>query len=96
MMELNIKSAIGLLGMIILVSSWVPQTIETIKFKKCPLNLNFILLYTFSSLLLTIYSFLIRDIIFFMLNFLAFLQSFINLYIKLVYENKRKGLNKDE
>ncbi len=92
MWELNIKSLIGLIGMIILVSSWIPQTIETIKLKRCPLNINFILLYTVSSLLLTIYSFLIKDIIFLMLNFLAFLQSFINLYIKIVYEkNIRKG-----
>ena len=84
-MELNLKNVIGLTGMIILVSSWVPQTIENIKYKKCDLNINFILLYTFSSLLLTIYSFLISDFIFFILNFLAFVQSFINLYIKLVY-----------
>ncbi|MGB9638892.1 MAG: hypothetical protein ACP5RD_01360 [bacterium] len=90
MLEINIKNLIGLIGMIILVSSWIPQTIETIKSKKCPLNINFILLYTFSSLLLTIYSFLIKDIIFFILNLLAFIQSFINLYVKLVYENKRK------
>jgi MtN3 and saliva related transmembrane protein len=90
MFELNIKNLIGLLGMIILVSSWVPQTFETIKSKKCPLNINFILLYTFSSLLLTIYSLLIKDIIFLILNFLAFLQSFINLYIKLFYEKLKK------
>ncbi|MCX7870779.1 MAG: hypothetical protein N2485_04305 [bacterium] len=86
MLELNVKSLIGLVGMIILVSSWIPQTIETIKLKKCPLNINFILLYTFSSLLLTIYSFLIKDLIFLILNFLAFFQSFINLYIKIFYE----------
>jgi len=90
MFELNIKNLIGLLGMIILVGSWIPQTLETIKSKKCPLNINFILLYTFSSLLLTIYSLLIKDLIFLILNFLAFLQSFINLYIKLFYEKLKK------
>ncbi len=79
---MDYKIFIGLTGMIILVSSWLPQTIETIKTRNCPLNVNFILLYTFSSLLLTIYSILIKDIVFTILNFLAFLQSFINLIVK--------------
>jgi MtN3 and saliva related transmembrane protein len=74
---------LGLVGMIILVSSWIPQTIETLKTKKCPLNLKFILLYTISSLLLTIYSMLIKDVVFTILNFLAFSQSLINLVVKL-------------
>ncbi|MCX7972660.1 MAG: hypothetical protein N2657_05570 [bacterium] len=61
----------------------MPQTIETIKTGKCPLNLNFIILYTTSSLLLTLYSLLIKDIVFTILNLLAFVQSSINLVIKL-------------
>jgi len=73
----------GLIGMIMLVSSWIPQTLETIKTKKCPLNLNFVLLYTISSFLLTVYSIFIKDFIFTVLNFLAFLQSTINLFVKL-------------
>jgi len=80
---MNYILILGLVGMIILVSSWIPQTIETLKTKKCPLNLKFILLYTISSLLLTIYSMLIKDIVFTILNFLAFSQSLINLVVKL-------------
>ncbi|MEN3015539.1 MAG: lipid-A-disaccharide synthase N-terminal domain-containing protein [bacterium] len=74
---------IGITGMIILVSSWIPQTIETLKTQKCPMNINFIILYTLSSLLLTIYSILIKDIVFTTLNLLAFIQSFINLIVKI-------------
>lgn len=85
---LDYKTLIGLTGMIILVSSWLPQTIETIKTQRCPLNIKFILLYTISSLLLTIYSILIKDIVFTLLNFLAFFQSLINLIIKI--RNLRK------
>ena len=73
---------IGLMGMLLLVSSWVPQTIETIKTKQCPLNFRFILIYVTASTLLTIYSYLIRDWIFLVLNALAAFQSAVNLYIK--------------
>ncbi|WP_148882429.1 hypothetical protein [Thermococcus aciditolerans] len=74
---------IGLIGMLLLVSSWVPQTWETIKTRKCPLNLQFILIYVTASTLLTIYSYMIGDWIFFALNFLAAFQSAVNLVVKL-------------
>jgi len=86
---MDYKIFIGLTGMIILVSSWVPQTIETLRTKNCPLNLNFIILYTLSSLLLTIYSILIKDIVFTILNLLAFLQSAINLLVKITNAYKK-------
>ncbi|CAD5243994.1 hypothetical protein [Thermococcus camini] len=79
---------IGLIGMLLLVSSWVPQTWETIKTRKCPLNLQFILIYVTASTLLTVYSYLIGDWIFFALNFLAAFQSAINLTVKLM---EKKG-----
>ncbi|KPU63902.1 membrane protein [Thermococcus sp. EP1] len=80
------KEAVGLIGMLLLVSSWIPQTLETIKNKKCPLNLEFIMVYVTASTLLTIYSYLIGDIVFLTLNSLAAFQSGINLYIKLRYK----------
>lgn len=78
-------AAIGLLGMLLLVSSWVPQTWETIKKRHCPMNLKFIIVYVAASSLLTVYSYLIGDWIFFTLNFLAAFQSGVNLYVKLRY-----------
>ncbi len=78
-------AAIGLLGMLLLVSSWVPQTWETIKKRHCPMNLEFIVVYVVASSLLTVYSYLVRDWIFFTLNFLAAFQSGVNLYVKLRY-----------
>ena len=77
---------IGLLGMILLVSSWIPQTIETIRKKKCPLNFRFVLIYATASTLLTVYSYLIGDWVFLALNGLAAFQSAVNLYIKVRYE----------
>ncbi|WP_010478509.1 PQ-loop domain-containing transporter [Thermococcus zilligii] len=77
---------LGLVGMLLLVGSWVPQTWETIKTKNCPLNLKFILVYFTASALLTVYAYLPpRDWIFTALNGLAALQSGVNLYVKLRY-----------
>jgi len=75
---------IGLLGMLLLVSAWVPQTLETIRTRRCPLNMKFIVIYVTASTLLTVYSYIIGDWIFFALNFLAALQSAINLAVKLM------------
>ncbi|WP_297499172.1 hypothetical protein [Thermococcus sp.] len=75
---------VGLLGMMLLVSSWVPQTVETVKKRHCPLNLGFIIVYVVAASLLTIYSYIIGDWIFFTLNFLSALQSAINLAVKLM------------
>ncbi|AHL22000.1 hypothetical protein [Thermococcus nautili] len=80
---MNGGEIIGLLGMLLLVSAWVPQTLETIRTRKCPLNMQFIIIYVTASTLLTIYSYIIGDWIFFALNFLAALQSAINLVVKL-------------
>jgi len=77
---------IGLLGMLLLVSAWVPQTIETIRTKKCPLNFRFVLIYVMAASLLTVYSYLIRDWIFLTLNGLSAFQSGINLLIKIRHE----------
>ncbi len=87
---MNGGALIGLVGMLLLVSAWVPQTWETIKTRKCPLNMGgFILIYVTASTLLTVYSYIIGgDWIFFALNFLAAFQSAINLTVKLM-EKKR-------
>jgi MtN3 and saliva related transmembrane protein len=81
-------SMIGLIGMLLLVGSWIPQTVETIKTRKCPLNLQFILIYVTASTLLTLYAYFQRDWIFFTLNFLAAFQSAINLAVKLGEKKK--------
>lgn len=73
---------LGWIGFGILVSAWIPQTWETIKLGTTPINLGFIIMYFASSLMLTIYSFLIGDIIFLALNGLLALGSGINMYFK--------------
>ncbi len=81
---MNGGEIIGLLGMLLLVGSWVPQTVETVRKRHCPLNLEFIVIYVTAASLLTAYSYIIGDWIFFTLNFLSALQSAINLVVKLL------------
>jgi len=80
---MNATALIGIAGMLLLVGSWIPQTVETIRTRHCPLNLEFVIIYVAAASLLTVYSYLVGDWIFFTLNFLSALQSAINLAIKL-------------
>tara|TARA_R110000868_G_scaffold259361_2_gene517170 strand:- start:38988 stop:39254 length:267 start_codon:yes stop_codon:yes gene_type:complete len=74
---------LGWSGFAILIMAWIPQTWDTIKAGKTDMNLAFILMYVFSSLLLTIYSILEHDSVFIALNALLSVGSGINLYYKL-------------
>lgn len=74
---------LGWIGFGILVSAWIPQTWETIKLGATPINLGFIIMYFASSLMLSLYSFLIGDVIFLTLNGLLTLGSGINMYFKI-------------
>ncbi len=78
---------IGWAGFLLLVTAWVPQTIDTIKAGKTDVNIMFIVLYVVSSALLTIYAFLNNDYVFIALNGLLTVGSGINLFYKL---NPRK------
>lgn len=74
---------VGWVGFGLLLVAWIPQTVETIKAGRTPINILFILLYACSSTLLALYALLQRDIIFFILNALLAIGSGINLYYKL-------------
>ena len=71
---------IGFIGAFGIAISWIPQTIRTFKTKRTGLDLKFNLIYVAASLLLTIYSFMIMDLVFIMLNALATLLSLYNLH----------------
>ena len=86
---MDTAALIGLTGMLLLVGSWIPQTLETIRTRHCPLNLQFIVIYVTASTLLTLYAYFQRDWIFFALNFLAALQSAINLVVKVGEKGQR-------
>ena len=81
---------LGWSGFAILIMAWIPQTMDTIKAGKTDMNIAFILMYVFSSLLLTIYSILENDQVFIALNGLLTIGSGINLFYKL-FPRKQDG-----
>ncbi len=74
---------LGWSGFAILIMAWIPQTYDTIKAGKTDINIAFILMYVFSSMLLTVYSILENDHVFIALNALLTIGSGINLFYKL-------------
>jgi MtN3 and saliva related transmembrane protein len=75
-------SLIGLFGLICIVFAWIPQTVKTVRNKRSDIGLPFLILYILGSFSLTVYSVLLNDIIFMILNGLATFESAINLYYK--------------
>ena len=73
---------IGYLGVVTLVLSWVPQSIETIKLGRCPVNMTFLVLLTIGNVSLALYAISLGDHIFSVLNILTSVGSLINLYYK--------------
>lgn len=74
--------ALGWLGFALLITAWVPQTVDTIKAGKTEMNLGFILMYASSCIILTIYAILSHNAVFITLNALLTIGSGINLYYK--------------
>lgn len=73
---------VGIIGMLLIVIAWIPQTAENIKRKKTDLNPKFIILYLAGSLALLTYSIMIYDLVFIILNAAASIQALINLAIE--------------
>jgi MtN3 and saliva related transmembrane protein len=73
---------IGFLGLLCIAGAWIPQTVKTIREKRCDIGRAFLTLYTIGSISLTVYAILNFDPIFLALNLLATIQSLINFYYK--------------
>ena len=78
-------SLLGLLGALLIVVAWIPETIHTIRFRKSGLEIHFALIYVLASLLLTIYSIVIADLVFIILNASATVLGIINAYYTIRY-----------
>ncbi len=74
---------IGYLGLAALVLCWVPQSIETIKLGRCPVNLTFLVLSSVGSLSLAIYALSLGDPVFSVLNIITTGGAALNIYYKL-------------
>jgi lipid-A-disaccharide synthase-like uncharacterized protein len=87
---------VGVVGLIILAIAWIPQTLETIKKRKSYLSVRFALLYLSGSLVLAIYSVMINDTVFLILNIVLIIMAVINLYIEFFVEKHKRGWIKKE
>ena len=74
---------IGYLGLAALVLSWIPQSIETIKLGRCPVNLSFLVLSGLGGLSLAVYAVSLGDPVFSVLNVITTAGAVLNIYYKL-------------
>ncbi len=74
---------IGYVGLIALVLCWIPQTIDTVKLGRCPVNLTFLLLSAFGSASLAVYALSLGNTVFTILNLLTITGALVNVYYKL-------------
>ncbi|MEM3455023.1 MAG: lipid-A-disaccharide synthase N-terminal domain-containing protein [Candidatus Micrarchaeia archaeon] len=70
----------GIIGMILIVLAWIPQTLRTIRTKRVGVEPRFLWFYLFGCIGLIIYSIYINDPIFIGLNSISFLLNLINVY----------------
>ncbi|MHA1616864.1 MAG: PQ-loop domain-containing transporter [Candidatus Njordarchaeales archaeon] len=73
---------IGLIGLLTILIAWFPETIKNLRARHVGTRVEFLALYTLGSLLLTIHSIFIKDLVFIILNSLATVLSGINLCMK--------------
>lgn len=78
----------GIIGVVSIVACWVPQTIETIKTKRCNIRRSFLVLYLIGSAALTVHAYVIGDAAFVILNSIATGETAINLYYKLRFPSE--------
>lgn len=73
---------IGYLGLGFLAASWIPQTVQTIKEKKCKANSLFLALAFCGSSSLMIYALILGNTVFSLLNLMTSSGALINLFYK--------------
>jgi MtN3 and saliva related transmembrane protein len=71
------------LGLTALAVCWIPQSIDTIKQGRCPVNLGFLILSLFGSVILAVYAWSLGNHVFTILNTLTTLGAAINFLYKL-------------
>jgi lipid-A-disaccharide synthase-like uncharacterized protein len=74
---------IGYVGLAALVLGWIPQSIETIKLGRCPVNFTFLILSAVGSICLGVYALNLGDPVFSVLNIITTFGAALNIYYKL-------------
>jgi MtN3 and saliva related transmembrane protein len=74
---------IGIIGLLAIAAGWIPQTLETIRLKRCNINYPFLTLNLIGSLALIAYACLLNDLVFTILNSMTAFGAVINLFYKI-------------
>jgi lipid-A-disaccharide synthase-like uncharacterized protein len=82
---------VGYVGLTALTVCWIPQSIETIKMGRCPVNLTFLVLSSAGSFILAIYAWSLGDPVFMLLNTLTTLSAALNIFYKMFPREPREG-----
>jgi len=77
-----VVNIIGFVGLILLIVAWLPETIDVIKKGKVMMPYSFLILYLIGVISLAIYSVILKDLVFSILNILLIFEAAINLYYK--------------
>lgn len=75
---------IGYVGLVALALCWIPQSVETIRRGRCPVNLMFLVLSSIGSFSLALYALSLGDPVFTMLKGITTLDALINIFHKLL------------
>ena len=81
------EQIIGVLGLLLIVVAWIPETIENFKTKGKNLSLKFVAIYLAGSAFLAYHGLVLGDMVFIVINAAALLISVINAYI--IISNKK-------
>jgi lipid-A-disaccharide synthase-like uncharacterized protein len=74
---------VGYVGLTALTVCWIPQSIDTIKRGRCPVNLMFLILSSVGSFILALYAWSLGDPVFTILNTLTTLSAALNIFYKI-------------
>ncbi len=74
------RELIGVVGSLLLIAGWAIATLETVKKKHSAVPFELSCGYFAGSVLLLVYSFMLNDVIFFLLNLASIIVALINLY----------------
>lgn len=83
-----VEAILGILGLTILLVSWLSEAYQTVKENKAKIPITFALLYLVASILLSLHAFFINDIIFFILNISTGLVALLNI---IYYFSKKRS-----
>ncbi len=77
---MTLETLSGWIGMACIVLCWIPQTIETLRKRRCTVNRGFLVLTTIGACSLTIHALFLQDVPFIILNSVATVGSGLNLF----------------